>query len=84
MIPLKSPREIAKMRESGAVTTAIMDELLRTVQEGVTTGDLDALAEKLMREMGAVSASGATVVIRLTFAPPSMRRWCMAFRGPES
>jgi methionyl aminopeptidase len=57
VIPLKSPREIAKMRESGAVTAAIMDELLRMVQGGITTGELDALAERLMREAGAVSAS---------------------------
>jgi len=57
VIPLKSPREVARMRESGAVAAAIMDELVGMVREGITTGELDAHAEKLMRDAGAVSAS---------------------------
>jgi len=57
MIPLKSPKELDKMRRSGALAAEIMEELTGMVAEGITTGQLDAEAGRLMREAGAVSAS---------------------------
>lgn len=57
MIVLRSPREIEKMRRSGEVAVAIMEKLVDMAREGVTTGEFDAEAERLMREAGAVSAS---------------------------
>ncbi len=57
MIALRSPRELAKMRRSGAVAGAILEELVAVIKEGVTTGQLDAAAERLMNDAGAVSAS---------------------------
>jgi len=57
VIPLKSPREIDKMRRSGALAAGIMETLVGMVGEGVTTAELDAEAERLMKEGGAASAS---------------------------
>lgn len=52
MIALKSPREIEVMRRSGKITAGVLTELLKTVRPGLTTGALDAMAEKGIRERG--------------------------------
>ncbi len=52
MIILKTPEEIEKIREGGAILSRILTELVDNVKPGVTTGELDALAEKRMREAG--------------------------------
>jgi len=57
VIALRSPRELDKMRKSGAVAAAIMERLVSMVGDGITTGELDAEAKRLMKEAGAVSAS---------------------------
>lgn len=57
MIPLRSPREIESLKKSGAAAVMILEKLVATVAEGVTTADLDAEAGRLMSEIGAVSAS---------------------------
>lgn len=57
MIPLKSPREIESLRKSGAAAAMILEKLVAAVSEGITTADLDAEAGRLMKEIGAVSAS---------------------------
>ncbi|HET9449443.1 MAG TPA: type I methionyl aminopeptidase [Aggregicoccus sp.] len=55
-VELKSPEEISRMREAGRIVCEILDELERTVAPGVSTWDLDALAEKLIRAKGAKPA----------------------------
>jgi len=57
MIALRSPKELDKMRKSGSVLAAIVEKLVDMVQEGITTAELDAEAERLMKDNGAVSAS---------------------------
>lgn len=52
MIYLKTPQEIEDIREGGHILSAILGELVQNVRPGVTTGELDALAEKRMREAG--------------------------------
>jgi methionyl aminopeptidase len=49
----KSPEEIEIMRVSGAIVATVLKEISTTVQPGMTTADLDAIAEKRIREMGA-------------------------------
>jgi methionyl aminopeptidase len=49
----KSPEEIEIMRVSGAVVATVLKEISTTVEPGMTTADLDAIAEKRIREMGA-------------------------------
>lgn len=57
MIPLRSPKEIESLKKSGAAAAMILERLVAAVAEGVTTADLDEEAGRLMKEMGAVSAS---------------------------
>jgi methionyl aminopeptidase len=52
-IETKSPAEIAIMRQSGKIVATVLKEIAEIVQPGMTTADLDAYAEKRIREMGA-------------------------------
>jgi methionyl aminopeptidase len=53
MILLKSPDEIAIMRRASQIVAEILEELAAAVHPGVTTGDLDRLAEELTLRKGA-------------------------------
>jgi methionyl aminopeptidase len=55
-IEIKSPREIEKMRASGKLLRAVFDELEKHVQPGITTGELDAIARRLIESAGAIPA----------------------------
>ncbi len=55
-VEIKSPDEIALMREAGRIVCEILDELEKAVAPGVTTWELDALAEKLIYQKGAKPA----------------------------
>jgi methionyl aminopeptidase len=52
-IEIKSPREIEIMRESAKIVATVLKEISELVKPGMTTADLDAHAEKRIREMGA-------------------------------
>jgi methionyl aminopeptidase len=52
-IEIKSPREIEIMRQSAKIVATVLKEIAELVQPGMTTADLDAHAEKRIREMGA-------------------------------
>lgn len=52
-IHIKSAPEIAKMRESSFIVATVLKEIADTVKPGMTTADLDAIAERRIREMGA-------------------------------
>jgi methionyl aminopeptidase len=54
MVALKSEREIELMHRSGRVTARVLTELMRAARPGVTTGQLDAMAERGIRAGGAV------------------------------
>ena len=56
MIVCKSPGEIEKMRAANALVAEVLAELAATVAPGVTTRDLDTLAERRVREGGAEPA----------------------------
>jgi methionyl aminopeptidase len=53
VIYLKSPSEIDKMRRSGRITAGTIDAVLAEVRPGIRTRDLDAVAEKYIRDQGA-------------------------------
>jgi methionyl aminopeptidase len=55
-VEIKSKDEIALMREAGRIVCEILDELEKAVAPGVTTWELDALAEKLIYQKGAKPA----------------------------
>lgn len=52
-IELKTPQEIAIMRQSGRIVATVLQELSAWVKPGMTTGELDIYAERRIREMGA-------------------------------
>ncbi|MCV3213149.1 type I methionyl aminopeptidase [Plectonema radiosum NIES-515] len=52
-IEIKSLREIEIMRQSAKIVATVLKEISQLVQPGMTTADLDAHAEKRIREMGA-------------------------------
>ncbi len=56
MIVCKSPAEIARMSRANALVAAILAELAAATGPGVTTRDLDALADRRIREGGARAA----------------------------
>lgn len=56
MISLKSPREIEIMRRANVIVAEVLEELKRHVVPGVTTLELDALAEELTLKKKAVPA----------------------------
>ena len=54
MIALRTEREIAILREANQIVADVLATLAEKVVPGITTGELDALAESLIRERGAV------------------------------
>lgn len=52
-ISIKSEREIAIMRQAGRIVATVLKEINQLAKPGMTTADLDAYAEKRIREMGA-------------------------------
>ncbi|MBF2067969.1 MAG: type I methionyl aminopeptidase [Calothrix sp. C42_A2020_038] len=52
-IEIKSPREVEIMRQSAKIVATVLKEISELVQPGMTTADLDAHAEKRIREMDA-------------------------------
>jgi methionyl aminopeptidase len=56
VIVCRSQSEIEKLRRVNQLVARILDELRHTVAPGVTTQDIDALAERRVREAGAEPA----------------------------
>ncbi len=52
-IELKSASEIETMRQASRIVATVLKEISERVEPGMTTADLDAYAEKRIREMGA-------------------------------
>lgn len=53
-IVLKSAREIELMREAGRLVCRVLDRMERMVAPGVTTGELNVVAERLIADAGGV------------------------------
>jgi methionyl aminopeptidase len=56
VITLKSPREIEIMRRANVIVAEVLQELKRRVAPGVTTLDLDAIAEEMTLKRNAIPA----------------------------
>ena len=56
MIVRKSANELELMRKANSLVAAVLGELRELVVPGVTTLELDAIAERRVREAGAVPA----------------------------
>jgi methionyl aminopeptidase len=55
MVELKSPEEIARMREAGRVVARVLETVRKHAAVGTTLADLDGLAREVVRDAGAVS-----------------------------
>jgi methionyl aminopeptidase len=55
-IVCKSPAEIEKMRRSGHIVREVLDALREMVKPGITTMDLERVAEKMIRDSGSKPA----------------------------
>lgn len=53
-IVIKSPQEIATLREAGRINARALDAIRQLVRPGVTTAELDAAAEEVIRKHGAL------------------------------
>ena len=56
MITIKNAKEIELMREAGKVVATLYDYIEEIIKPGMTTYELDQLAEAKMRELGATPA----------------------------
>jgi methionyl aminopeptidase len=56
MINLKSKREIQIMRDASRIVADVLEELRHQCSEGVSTRDLDRMAEEKTRQNGAIAA----------------------------
>ena len=66
MIMLKSPEEIEIMRAANVIVAEVLAELRSRVRPGITTGELDRIAEELTLKKGATPAfKGYTVAGRV-------------------
>ena len=52
-VEIKSAREVKIMRQASHIVATVLREVMGMVEPGQTTGDIDAFAEKRIREMGA-------------------------------
>jgi methionyl aminopeptidase len=53
-ISIKSEREIALMRQAGKITATVLALLAAAVKPGLTTKELDIIAEKEVKKLGAI------------------------------
>lgn len=56
MITIKSKNEIGQMRESGRIAAKILNEVKNAVKVGITTNELNILAEELIKKNNVISA----------------------------
>mgnify|MGYP001556174234 FL=1 len=55
-IVIRTPKEIAKMRRSGIALRGVLDALKSSIAPGMTTMDLEKLAEAKIANAGALAA----------------------------
>ncbi|MDY6910997.1 MAG: type I methionyl aminopeptidase [Chloroflexota bacterium] len=55
-IIIKSPQEIGVMREAGRIVAIVLDTLKKEIKPGITTGELDAIAARVIKEHGATAS----------------------------
>lgn len=68
-VKLKSPAQIEAMKEAGRVSALALRRVGEAVEPGITTAELDAIAEKVIRSEAAFPPSRATAASPAPFAP---------------
>ena len=75
MITIKSPSEIKLIKEGGKRLSKILKEVIKFARAGVTTEEINALAEKLMYEAG---GEPAFLGYKVPGAPPFPSVLCIS------
>jgi methionyl aminopeptidase len=79
-IELKSSADLERMRRAGRLAAQVLDAVGRAVAPGVTTKELDRLAEKFIRDAGGVPTFLGYRGYTRRFVRRSTKKWFMAFR----
>ena len=53
---IKNQEQIAGIRESGVINTAVLDYVAEKIRSGMTTAEIDRLVEEKTRELGGIPA----------------------------
>ena len=56
MIGIKSKKEIELIRRASGVVAKVINQLKEYLKPGISTGELDRIAQRLLKQLGAVSA----------------------------
>ena len=72
-VTVKSSRELEFMRRAGQVVAQVKAELREAIRPGVTTGELDRLAEGSVRKLGATPSFKGYKGASSTPFPSTMR-----------
>ena len=56
MVTIKSKSEIELMREACRITALVHKEIEKNIKPGISTYDLNQIAEKVIKENGAIAA----------------------------
>lgn len=67
---VKTPQEIAIMKQGGSILRTVMDQLIPLVRPGVSTQELDETAERLIRSQGALPSFKEVEKYRWTTCVP--------------
>jgi methionyl aminopeptidase len=54
MVTIKRPEEIARMRHAGRILAGVLEAFDRELRAGITTADLDRMAEEMITDAGAI------------------------------
>ena len=54
MVTIKRPEEVARMRHAGAILADVLRVLAAELSPGVSTIELDEIAERMIRDAGAI------------------------------
>src|SRR5258707_13003495 len=96
MVILKSPREIAQLREAGRIVAETYEVLRPHLVPGVTTAEIDKIAEDFIRSKGAIPSYkgyGALPASKAlppclpslpTTFKPSIHATCQGFPAPNN
>ena len=83
MIYLKTDEEIELLRENNLLVSRTLAEVGRHIAPGVTTKQLDTLAEDFIRSHGAVPAFLGYEGYPASLCISVTTRWSMVFRHPR-
>jgi len=79
-VVIKSPEEVAAMREAGRITAKLLQTLAAEVKPGVKTRELDAVCVQELARLGAQSSFKNYHGYPAHICPSVNMRWSMAFR----